>query len=142
MLPLRGHELLAAETAHGSSFPTWTGSFMHIAIIPHVDMSYSCVRFSGYMSCHNAPIFSALLHAMQYLFHHSRMSSMYPSKELKKGDDNIITYWTKGQAEYLPSEFGDGLVNFADAGHARDLFDCRSVSASIHLMNGIIISWA
>jgi len=99
--PLQGAPLLAAETLHGGSFPMWTGTLMHIAIISHIDMSYCCIHFSGYMSCPNAPIFSALHHAMQYLFHHSHLPIMYPSKEMKKGGDVLVTHWAKGQAEYI-----------------------------------------
>ena len=78
---------------------------------------------------------------MQYLFHHPHLPIMYPSEEMKHGGDVLVTYWGKGTAEYLPSSFGDGLVNFHDADHARDLRDRHSVSFSIHLLNGVAISW-
>lgn len=66
---------------------------------------------------------------------------MYPSKEMEKGGDVLVMHWAKGQAEYLSPEFGDGLVNFADTDHACNLHDSCSISASIHLMNGVFISW-
>jgi hypothetical protein len=33
------------------------------------------------------------------------------------------------------------LVNTADADHAWDIRDCRSITSSIHLMNGVDIAW-
>ena len=49
---------------------------------------------------------------------------MYPSKEMKKGGNVLVMHWATGQTEYLSSEFGDSLVNFADTNHAHDLHDC------------------
>jgi hypothetical protein len=47
-----------------------------------------------------------------------------------------------GFAEYLPGDYGDGLATFADADFARCLCSRRSVSASFHLLNGVIVSWS
>jgi len=78
---------------------------------------------------------------MQYLFHHPHLPIMYPSKEMKCRGDVLVTHWGKGTTEYLPSPFGDGLLNFSDADNAHDQPDHHSISFSIHLLNGVAISW-
>ena len=99
------------------------------------------MHLSGYMSCPNTIIFVALHQTMQYLYHHPHLPIIYPSKNLKQGGNILVTHWSKGHAEYLSSSYGDGLVNFSNADHAHDLHDHCSVSALVHLMNGVAIAW-
>jgi hypothetical protein len=51
-------------------------------------------------------------------------------------------HWGKGSAEYLSPRIGTVLVNTADANHARDIRDRRSITSSIHLLNGMAIAIA
>jgi hypothetical protein len=46
---------------------------------------------------------------------------MYSSKNMKTTAAALHTHWCRGFAEYLGSDFGDGLMTFADADFARDL---------------------
>jgi len=67
---------------------------------------------------------------------------MYPSRPYKTSSKTLQTHWTTGFAEYLPGDYGNGLATFADADFARCLRSRRSVSASFHLLNGVIVSWS
>jgi hypothetical protein len=78
---------------------------MHISGISHPDISYACMRFSGYMACPNKPIFEALHHTMCCLYHHQHLPIMYPAKPTtptgdalqKKNNDYLgyvyLCYW-------------------------------------------------
>jgi len=105
---------------------------MHISGISHPDISYACMRFSGYMACPNKPIFEALHHTMCYLYHHQHLPIMYPAKPTTPTGDALQTFWSKGHAEYLSSDCGDELAIFADADHARCLRTRRSISAYLY----------
>jgi hypothetical protein len=63
---------------------------------------------------------------------------MYPGKHFKD-DKRIELHWSKGDAEKL--HHSDMMVNFTDSDNARDLQDRRSVSSSIHLLNGVASMW-
>jgi hypothetical protein len=115
---------------------------MHISGISCPDISYACMRFSGYMACPNKPIFEALHHSMCYLYHHQHLPIMYPAKPTTPTGDALQTFWSKGHAEYLSSDCGDELAIFADADHARCLRTRRSISAYFILYNGVLVSWA
>jgi hypothetical protein len=65
---------------------------------------------------------------------------MYPRRPLSK--KALTMHWAKGSAEYLAPEYGNVLVNSANANHARDIRDRRCVSSSLHLLNGIIVAWS
>jgi len=67
---------------------------------------------------------------------------MYPSKPSKHYNSSLQTHWKTGFAEYLPGDYGDSLVSFADADFARCLRSRRSVSANFHLLNGVLVSWS
>jgi len=67
---------------------------------------------------------------------------MYPSRPYKTTVKTLQTHWLTGFAEYLPGDYGDGLTTFADADFARCLCSRHSVSASFHLLNGVIVSWS
>jgi len=55
--------------------------------------------------------------------------------------DSLQTFWSKGNAEYLTPDFGDGLATFTDADHARDLRTRRSVSSYFTFFNQVLVSW-
>jgi len=136
----KGSDHLKIEKQYGGSLSKWTGTLMHITMVSEIDLCYPCMHQSGCVSCPNEPIFSALHQTMQYLFHHPHLLIMYLSKEMKCGGNVLITHWGKGTAEYLPSSLGNGLANFNDADHARDLCDHCSIPFSLHLLNGVDIS--
>jgi hypothetical protein len=52
------------EAKLGSSFNHLVGKLVHISGISLPDISYACMRFSGYMACHSKPIFEALHHTL------------------------------------------------------------------------------
>jgi hypothetical protein len=130
------------ESKFGSSYNHLVGKLMHVSSISHPDLSYACMRFSGYMACPNSPIFEALHHTLCYLHHHSHLPIMYPAKSTTPTGDALQTFWSKGHAEFLSSDFGDELTTFTDADHARCLQTRRSTSAYFILYNGILVSWA
>jgi hypothetical protein len=140
--PLVGHDLQLKEKAFRFSFSHLVGELMHITTISRPDLAYACMRFSGYMTTPNVPIFDALHHTMCYLYHHQHLPIMYPSKPTKQGGPMLQTFWDTGKAEYLSSEFGNDLATFSDADHARCLRTRRSTSVYFILFNGILISWS
>jgi hypothetical protein len=85
-------------------------------------------------------IFEALHLMMCYLFHHPHLPIMYSSKKIKSTAAALQTHWQRGFAEYLSSDFGDGLASFADADFARDLCSRRSISAHFQLLNGVNVT--
>jgi hypothetical protein len=64
---------------------------------------------------------------------------MYPRRPLNK--KYLALHWGKGTAEFLPPEFGNVLVNTADADYARDIRNRGLVMSYIHLLNGVIVAW-
>jgi hypothetical protein len=140
--PLPTFDLHQHEKSIGILFNSTIGALMHITTISRPDLAYATMRLSGYMSCPNLLIFHALHHTMCYLYHHPHLPIMYPSKPSKSSDSALSTFWAKGHAEYLTSDYGDGLVTFIDADHARCLRSCRSVSVYFILYNGVAISWS
>jgi hypothetical protein len=117
--PLTGLDLKTMEKKLGSSFNHLVGKLMHISGISRPDISYACMRFSGYMACPNKPIFEALHHTLCYLYHHSHLPIIYPAKPTTPTGNALQTFWAKGHAEYLSSDCSDELATFADADHAR-----------------------
>jgi len=136
--PLTGIDLTNATKRFRFSFGLIVGGLMHIATISRPDLSYSIMRYSGYMSCPNIPIFEALHLTMCYLYHHPHLPIMYPAKQSKQ---HIQTHWKTGFAEYLPGDYRDGLATFTDADFARCLRTRRSVSSYFHLLGGVLVSW-
>jgi hypothetical protein len=119
--PLTPLALHQHEKTLGASFNSTVGALMHITSISRPDLAYATMRLSGYMSCPNLPIFEALHHTMCYLYHHPHLPIMYPAKPTKSHEHALSTFWAKGHAKYLTSDYGDGLVTFTDADHARCL---------------------
>ncbi len=78
---------------------------------------------------------------MCYLFHHPHLPIMYSSKRILDNKSTLQIQWTRGFAEFLPGEYGDGLATFADADHARCLRSRHSVSSHFQLLNGVLVSW-
>ncbi len=140
--PLVGHALQEKEKSFRFSFNHLVGALMHVASISRPDLAYACMRFSGYMSTPNTPIFDALHQTMCYLHHHPHLPIMYPSKQLRHGGDFIQTFWDTGKAEYLSPEFGNELSTFIDADHARCLHTRRSTSVYFIHFNGVVVSWS
>jgi len=140
--PLTGIDLTNVTKHYHFSFGHLVGSLMHISHVSRPDLSYSVMRYSGYMACPNLPIFEALHSTLCYLFHHPHLPIMYPSRPYKTTVKTLQTHWMTGFAEYLPGDFSDSLATFADADFAHCLRSRRSVSANFHLLNGIIISWS
>jgi len=139
--PLTGIDLVTATKKFRFSFGHVVGMLMHILTVSRPDLSYSVMRYSGFMACPNQPIFDALNLTMCYLFHHPHLPIMYPSKPYKSSGKSLQTHWHTGFAEYLPGDYGDGLVTFADADFACCLRTRRSVSAHFILLNGVLVSW-
>ncbi len=139
--PLVGIDLTNATKRYRFSFGHLVGCLMHISHVSRPDLAYAVMRYSGYMACPNLPIFEALHLTLCYLYHHPHLPIMYPSRPYKTSSKTLQTHWTTGFAEYLPGDYGDGLATFADADFARCLRSRRSVSASFHLLNGVIVSW-
>jgi len=48
---------------------------------------------------------------------------------MKQSSATLQTHWKHGFAEYISSDFGDGLTTFADADFAHDLRSRRSASS-------------
>jgi hypothetical protein len=138
---LTGIDLVNFTKKFRFAFSHVVGSLMHITTISRPDLAYCVMRYSGYMSCPNEPIFQALHLTMCYLYHHPHLPIMYPSKNYKSGGKSLQTHWKTGFAEFLPGDYGDGLATFADADFARCLRTRRSVSAHFHLLNGVLVSW-
>jgi len=133
-IPLTGIDLTNATKYFGFAFGHIVGGLMHISTISHPDLSYSVMQFSGCLACLNLPIFDALHMTICYLFHHS-------SKKMKSTAAALHTHWSCGFAEYLSSDFDDGLTSFADADFATDLCSRHSFSSHFQLLNGVIVSW-
>jgi hypothetical protein len=64
---------------------------------------------------------------------------MYATKPLSC--KSLTTNWARSSAEYLGPEFGTCFVNISDADHARDIRDRCSTTSTIHLLNGVAVSW-
>jgi hypothetical protein len=79
--PLTGIDVTNATKRFGFAFGHIVGGLMHISTISHPDLSYCVMRYSGYMSCPNLPIFEALHLTMCYLFHHPHLPIMYSSNK-------------------------------------------------------------
>jgi hypothetical protein len=139
--PLTGIDLTNATKRFGFSFGHIVGGLMHTTTISRPDLAYCVMHYSGYMACPNLPIFEALHLTMCYLFHHPHIPIMYSSKPMKCSGAALQMHWTRGFAEYLPGDFGDGLATFADADHARCLRSRRSVSSHFQLLNFVLVSW-
>jgi len=138
--PLQGIDLTNVTKRYCFSFGHLVGCLMHIAHVSRPDLAYSIMRYSGYMACQNLPIFEALHLTLCYLYHHPHLPIMDPSRPYTTTTKTLQTHWKTGFAEYLPGDYGDGLATFADADFARCLKTRRSVSATFHLLNGVIVS--
>jgi hypothetical protein len=135
---LTGSPLHRIEKKYGGSLFDWNGILLRVAITTRVDLGYAVMRLSGYLAAQNPAIFTALDHIMRYLYFYQHAAIMYPHRPL--GKKALVVHWSKGTAEYLAPEFGTGLVNSADADHAHDIQDRRSVSSSLHLLNGVLVA--
>jgi hypothetical protein len=135
--PLVGIDLTNATKHFGFSFGHIVVGLMHLSTISRPDLAYSVMHYSGYIACPNLPIFEALHLTMCYLFHHPHLPIMYSSKR----KSTLQTHWTRGFADFLPGDYGDGLATFTDADHARCLRSRHLVSSHFQLLNGVLVSW-
>jgi hypothetical protein len=136
---LTGSALRAIELKHHGSLYKWNGALLHAAIATRLDLGYAVMRLSGYLAGPTAAIFEALDHVMRYLYFYRHLPIMYPAKTLNR--KSLTTHWACGSEEYLGPEFGTCFVNTSDADHARDIRDRRSTMSTIHLLNGVAVSW-
>jgi hypothetical protein len=136
---LAGSSLHAIELKHDGSLYKWNGALLHVAITTRLDLGYAVMRLSGYIAGATAAIFEALDHVMRYLYFYRHLPIMYPAKPLSR--KSLTTHWARGSAEYLGPEVGTCFVNTSDADHARDIRDRRSTTSTIHLLNGVAVSW-
>jgi hypothetical protein len=120
--------LSCIEKAYGVSLFHWNGILLHIAITIHVDLSYAIMRISGYLAAPTMVIFQALDHTTSYLYFKHHLPILYPHYPLSKSA--LAMHWAKGSAEFLLPEYGTMLINSADADHARDIRDRRSISSN------------
>jgi hypothetical protein len=79
---------------------------------------------------------------MCYLYYHPHLPIMYPAKPPESDGNALSTLWAKDHAVYLTSEYGDCVVTFTDADHARCPRSRHSVSMYFILFNGVTISWS
>jgi hypothetical protein len=74
----------------------------------------------------------------------SFITPIYPSctpfKPMKHSSAALQTHWSHGFAKYLSSDFGDGLVSFADTDFARDIRSCRSAFPPIFSFSMVPLS--
>jgi hypothetical protein len=101
-------------------------------------LGYAIIRLSGYLTAPNEAIFEALDQTMRYLYFYSHVPRMYHHHPLGKKD--LAMHWAKGTAEFLATEYGTSLINLADADHARDIRDRRSVSSNLHILNNVLVA--
>jgi hypothetical protein len=69
---------------------------------------------------------------------------LYSSKSMNLLGNRVTSFWIKGYAEYLTSDFGDECdesVAHADADHAHDLRTRWSVSSYFLFLNQVLVSW-
>ena len=111
---------------------------MHISTHTRMDISYSVMRLSGYMSCPKLPAFEILHQTMCYIYHHSHAPIMYP--RTNSTTDTFQCHFAKGNAEFIDHKT-HLLVNYNDADLARDLQDRRSVTSTLHTLHGVAVSW-
>jgi hypothetical protein len=137
---LSGSKLHSLEKQYGGSLLHWNGALLHVALTTRVDLGYAIMRLSGYFAAPNAVTFQALDHIMRYLYIYWHLPIVYPRLPLRK--KALEMNWAKLSAEYLAPEYGNALVNSADANHARDIRDRRSFSSSLHLLNGTVVAWS
>jgi hypothetical protein len=97
------------------------------------------MRIAGYLAAPNAVIFKGLAHTMRYLFFFQHIHILFARRPLNK--KSLALQWGKGTAEFLPPEFGTGLVNAEDADYARNIHDRCSVTSHIHLLNRVVGAW-
>jgi hypothetical protein len=136
---LTGSALHKLENKYDGSLFHWNGIILHITITTRVDMGHAIMRLSGYLASPNEAIFEALDQTMRYLYFYCHIPSMYPHRPL--GKKALAMHWAKDTVEYLAPEYGTSIINSADADHARDIRERRSVSSSLHLLNGVLIEW-
>jgi hypothetical protein len=110
-----------------------------VAITTRLDLGYAVMRLSGYLAGPTAAIFEALDLVIRYLYFYRHLPIMYPAKPLSR--KSLTRHWDRGSAEYLGPEFGTYFVNTSDAYHARDIRYRRSTTSTIHLLNGVAVSW-
>jgi hypothetical protein len=110
-----------------------------VDITTRLDLGYAVMRLSGYLAGPTAAIFEALDHVMRYLYIYQHLPIVYSAKPLSH--KSLTTHWARGSAEYLGPEFSTCFVNTSDADHARDIRDHRSTTSTIHLLNGVTVSW-
>jgi hypothetical protein len=110
---------------YGGSLFHWNGALLHVAIITRVDLGYAIMPLSGYLAAPNAMRFQALDHTIRYLYFYRHLSIMYHRCPLSKKD--LAMHWVKGSAEYFAPGYGNVLINFIDAYHARAIVNHRYV---------------
>ena len=138
-LPLDANEHKPYVEKHKGTLAKWTGALMHPQVWTRYDLGYSVMCLSGYMAAPTSASYQALHHVMCYLYHHQHFPIMYPAKKLKD-DKRIELHWGRGEAEKL--HHSDLLENFDNADFARDLRDRRSVTSTVHLLNGVAVMWS
>ena len=101
------------------------------------------MHLSGYMNPPTEPAFFALKHGMEYTIHHPHETIMYSRKKIYKTHEIPHQCFSKaGDAEINKNqEYSNFLHTNCDADNARDISDRRSVTSTVHLLNGTIIEW-
>jgi hypothetical protein len=135
---LTGSKLHTIEKQYGGSLFHWNGILLHVAITTRVDLGYGSMQISGYLAAPMEVIFKALDHTMWCLYFYRHMPILYLRRPLSK--KALAMHWSKCSAKLLSPEYGMILINSADMDHARDIRDRRSVSSSLCLLNGVVVS--
>jgi len=99
--PLSGLDLVNVTKCFRFSFGHLVGGLMHITQVSRPNLSYSVMRYAGYMACPNLPIFEALHTTLCYLYHHPHLPIMYPSCTTKNTTWTMHTHWKTGFAESI-----------------------------------------
>ncbi len=129
------------EVKYNTIFSHIIGQLMYVATISRLDLSYAFIHFFGYVACPNEPIFTSVHHCLWYVFQYPHLPIMYPNRPQPSNGSTLHTFCSCGQAESLLSDFGDELVTFTNANHARCLPTHCSVSIYFILHHTFIKSW-
>jgi hypothetical protein len=135
---LVGASLEKIEDQHGGSLYHWNGVLLHVTVTTRVDINYAIMRIAGYLLPPNDVIFEGLSHTTRHLFFFRHIPIVCLRCPLNK--KSLAFHWGKGTAEFLLPEFGNVLVNTADADYPRDIRDRPSVTPHIHLINVVIVA--
>eukprot|EP00957_Ditylum_brightwellii_P080521 6124855-Ditylum_brightwellii.AAC.1 len=136
--PLVGQDLKEIKLKHGRSLYKWASTLQFVTQKMILDIGYSVMRISGFMSSPNKLIFDVHHLTVHYLYHPPHKPITYPRKPVN--EPKLASHFKTEKAEYSKL-YKSIITSSPNADLACDLRYRRYTTSNIITVNRVAIHW-